>query len=566
MKLQEKDRCGEDTKAWHCVCAGMMLLFFTVAILPPSPAQGIEAATTFVVVGSQFHQSDPDDAGETRICIQNTGATSLSMAQLKVRVLAHKGDHPDAPATECACVYAKLSPPVLRPSQYGVIVATLRDRPANGCTFSCTVSAAEGAASHEVPLTEPALWISYVGFSEDLQKVFVYVENTSDEATGVELLKVGPFDVAGRARAIHLPIPPKDKGCLVCDLPSPLTTGEFIHVVVAANLGERQSKVHIVVRAIRAFPVALESGTLDPRMNLDTRLPFVQTMVCPAHAYGPHEAAAANFLQDYVQRFSQDPGQVIQMHICRSGLPEAWFRFGDLPDVAVMNTCLCPPSGYDKDRQRCFCPFFCIGDLAKRATEPGRYVALVLTGPDTQDGSFLLKGLTSQEWRFLVYCALVSGAKGISYRGLPADDALSRDAFGQLNRELQRLKPLLLIAEPVEWVTTIEDDYTARGLLCGDQAILVVVFDRRYFSRQRNRKFYTPYFGRAMTPVRVNIRIPQRIAVQEVGTPFTSLDRDSWDCQNDALNLTADMVDSVQVYVAYLQWQGRPLEEGGSSR
>ena len=566
MRMADTNKSGQYARTRHHVRAGVMLLFVTIATWPSSLAQGIQAAKTFVVVDSHFHQRNEDDAGEARICIQNTDATPLSMAQLKVQVLARKPDSPDAQTTDCACVYAKLSPPVLRPSQVGQIVAKLFDRPANGDTLSCTISAARSATSYEIPLAEPALWISYAGFSEDLRRVFVYVENTSREAVPVELLKVGSFDVAGRARAIHRPIGPNDKGCLICDLPSPLTKGQFIHVVAAANTGGHESKVHTMARAIRAFPLVLESDDLDPRMNLDAQRPFVETMVCPAHAHGPHEKAASKFLTDYGQRFSEDPSQVIQMAICRSDHPRAWFRFGDLPDVAVMNTCLRPPSYYDKNRQRWFCPFFCLGDLAKRASEPGRYMAIIPTGPDVEEGSFLLKGLTSQEWRFLVYCAMASGAKGVTYRGLPANDPLSRDAFGQLNRELQQLKPLLSIAEPVEWTTTTEDNYATKSLLCGDQAIVVMVFNRRYFSQERDGKFYTPLFARTVTPVRANVNLPQGIAVQEVKTPFASLDHDRWDYQNHVLSLTVDTVDSVHVYIARLQWQGRSSDEGGASQ
>jgi hypothetical protein len=179
-----------------------------------------------------------------------------------------------------------------------------------------------------------------------------------------------------------------------------------------------------------------------------------------------------------------------------------------------------------------------------------------------EEVSFLLKGLTSQEWRFLVYCAVASGAKGVIYRGLPASDPLSRDAFRQLNRELQYLKPLLSIAEPVEWITTEQSNYVAKGLLCGDQAILVIVFDRRYFSRRRDGRFHTPPFGRAVIPVRVNGKIPQGITVQEITTPFASLDRNCWDYRNGVLELTADMIDSAQVYIISIQPQTDPLGGG----
>jgi len=520
------------------------------------------ASTAFVVAGSQFHQRDPEDAGEARICIQNTGPGLLSMLQLKVRILTERGVGPETSTTECRCVYAKLSPPVLRPGQYGEILAKLLDRPTRDCRLRCTISAKDGAVSHVAHLSEPPLWISFVGFSEDFRRAFIYVENPGRETMEARLLKVGDFDIADRTKTVRFPVPPEDKRCLIGDLPSPLSAGEFVHAVIAANTSGRESKVHVVVRVIQAVPLVMEGGTGDPRQGLDILRPFLQTMACPAHAHGTHEAAAAKFLDDYAQQFTENPSRAIQIAICRSDLPRAWFRFGDLPDVAAMNTCLRPPSCYDKDPQKWFCPFSCVGDLAKRATEPGRFLAIIPTGPDVEEVSFLLKGLTSQEWRFLVYCAVASGAKGVIYRGLPASDPLSRDAFRQLNRELQHLKPLLSIAEPVEWITTEQSNYVAKGLLCGDQAILVIVFDRRYFSRRRDGRFHTPPFGRAVIPVRVNGKIPQGITVQEITTPFASLDRNCWDYRNGVLELTADMIDSAQVYIISIQPQTDPLGGG----
>lgn len=385
-------------------------------LMPPSLAYGMQGSTAFAIVGSQFHQRDQEDAGEARICIQNTGEQSISMTQLKIRVPSQRDASPDTPLTECQCVFAKLSPPILRPGQFGEVVAKLMDRPMGGCQLTCNLSAEDGATSQAVSLAESPLWISFVGFSEDLRRVFVYVENLGSEPIESQLLCVGQYDMADRAKAIH------------------------------------------------SFFVVMEGGNGDPRLGLEAQWPFVQTMACPAH--GSHEEAAVEFLTDYVQRFSRDPSHVIQMHLCRSDMTRAWFRFGDLPDVAVMNTCLRPLSNYDKDPQRWFCPFFCTGALAKKVTEPGRNVALIHTGPDAEDeGSFLHKELTSQEWRFLVCCAVTSGAKGVIYRGFPKDDPLVRDAFHQLNRELQHLKSFLLIAEPVEWTTAEGSSYVAKSLL-----------------------------------------------------------------------------------------------------
>lgn len=537
---------------WWGVWIGTMILV-AFALLSPSPTRGMQPSSGFAIVDSQFYQRDPEDAGEVRVCIKNTGDQALLMSQLAIRVLAEKSVGSEIPKAECECVYAKLSPPLLRPGQYGEIVAKLMERPAEGRYLTCDVFDASGTISHTTSVAEPAMWISYVGFSEELRRIFVYVENMGQQPTEARLLRVGQFDVADGAKAIHTPVPTNGKGCLIADLPSPLTEGEFVHIVVAVPADGQESKTQIVARAIRDVPVVPEFGGGDPALGLDVGRAFLETMACPAHAHGTHKEAAASFLRDYVQRFSEDPSQVIQIAVCRSRMPGAWFRFGDLPDVAAVNTCLWPPLRYKKNPERWFSPFSCVGGLAKRATEPGRFVAIIPTGPDVEEGSFLLKGLTSSEWRFLVYCAMASGAKGVQYRGCPDNNMLARDAFRQLNRELQHLKPLLLIGEPVEWATTEGSAFVAKTLLCGDEAVLIMMFDCRYFSRRKRGKFYTPSFGRTVSPVRVNVMIPAGATVESVRTPFATLDQSAWTCRDDALALTAQMLDSAQVYIASLQ-------------
>lgn len=552
----------ECTKVWQSIRIIAVALCIATASLPLSRVQGRYANTTaFVVAGSQFHERYPEDAGEARICIQNTGLRPLSMIQLKVRIVAKRDIDTEKLNTECKYVYAKLSPPVLQREQYGEILVKLLDRPARNCYLIYTVSTGDGTISHEACLAEPPLWVSFVGFSEDLRRIFIYVKNLGRESIKAKLLRVGDFDIKDRMKTVYFPIPPEDKGCLIGDLPSPFTPGQFIHAVLAVNIGGRESKVHTVIRVIHAVPLVAEHGSGDPSLRLDIKRPFLQTMACPAHAHGTHEAAATKFLDDYTQQFTENPRRAIQIAICRYDMPRAWFRFGDLPDVAAMNTCLRPPPCYYRDPQEWFCPFSCVGDLAKKATEPGRFLAII----PVDERSSILKGLTYQECRFLVYCAVACGAKGVIYRGQPASDPLSRDAFRQLNRELQYLKPLLSIAEPIEWFTTEANNYVAKGLLCGDQAILAIIFDRRYLSRQEYGRFHTPPFGRAVIPVRINGRIPQGITVQGITTPFASLDRSCWDYRNGILEFKADMIYSAQIYIVSIQPQNHPME-GGLSR
>ena len=552
---------GRYVDIWRGGRADVLALFCIIAVSPPGLARHTPTPATFVVVESRFCSRDLDDAGEVRICLQNTGAASLSMAQLRVRIRATEPDSSDAMAVEQKCVYARLSPPVLQPGQYGQLVAKLFDRRADRCALTCTVSDTEGATLHTAPLAESALWISYVGFSRDLRKVFAYLENKSDEIIFAKSLRIGEAKADDSTEGVNRLVPPGDKGCLVCGLPTTLTPGEFVHVIASATNGDQEIHVHSVVRAIRSIPLLRESGPFDPDLGLDAK-GFNETMTCAAHAHGPHEQAAGEFLDGYVQRFCQDPHQVTQLNVCRSNSPSAWFRFGSLPDVTRMNPVLSPPQSYDdENRQRWFNPFLYRGHLAKKATEPCRYVADLPIVPE--ESLFLHKELTPQEVKFLTYCAVASGAKGLQYRGRPAGEMLNRNAFVRLNKELRQIEPLLLIGEPVNWATAADTNYAAVSMLCGDRAIFVMVFDRRYLSRKRADKFYTPPFGRAVTPTRIDLKIPKEVSVGQVRSLFAPLERGAWVYRKGNLSFTADMIDSVQVYIADVEPRAKPSEERG---
>jgi hypothetical protein len=550
-------------ETWRGLHTSILIFVSLTGALPPCFAQEALDPAAFVVVESQFHARDQEDAGEVRICLRNTGTASLSMAQLRIRIVARRSDSPDKIGTDQKYLYAKLSPPVLQPGQYGQLVAKLLDRPANAYTLTCTVSATEGTTSCTTIAAEPALWISYVGFSQDLRRVCVYVENGGDQVVCIESLQVGEVKVEGPVGTLNRLVPPKDKGCLTCRLSTAMMLGEFVPVAVSAkNESNQDVHIHSIVRAINRIPLMMvESAPPTPDLGLDSE-GFTETMVCIAHAHGTHEQAASGFLEDYVRRFRQNPHEVIQVDICRSDSPRAWFRFGSLPDVARMNPVLSPPPGYDKeDHKQWFNPFLYRGHLAKKAVEPCRYLAVMPI--DAEEGLFLQKGLTPQEVKFLVYCAVASGAKGLGYRGTFADGPLHRSAFVRLNRELRQIESLLLIGEPVEWATATDGNYAAKSLLCGDQAILVMLFDHRYFSQQRSNKFYTPSFGRAVTQVRVDVRIPGEVSVGQVRSLSAPLDRRAWVYREGNLSFAADMVDSVQVYLVDLRRETRLSEVGG---
>jgi hypothetical protein len=122
-----------------------------------------------------------------------------------------------------------------------------------------------------------------------------------------------------------------------------------------------------------------------------------------------------------------------------------------------------------------------------------------------------------------------------------------------LNRELQQLQQLLVIGEPVNWASTSQKNLVVKSLLCGDEAIIVIVFDNRYFSKQQNNKLYTPVYAKAPKSGKIEVKVPEGFLVSDVKSMYMSLSKNSWNYEEEQLDIMVNMVDSVQVYKVILE-------------
>ncbi|MHC4087343.1 MAG: hypothetical protein ACYSU5_19365 [Planctomycetota bacterium] len=533
----------------------LFLSSFSVSEASINFSDEIIGRNRLVITGSEFYRRSRFDTGEIRIFFKNADKGPISICQPRLsRLLDVKDNESYKAGTEVNYLYSKFTPPILMPGLNGELLVKLLRGPPDNCKFQCAIYSETGWISETlIAIKQAPVWISYVGFSEDLSKIYVYGQNNTKTPLTIQLLEVAGVNVGDNYQSINNDMPPGDKGCLVFKMPNRLTLGEYVHIVISAESNEQEFQTRRIVKAVNNFPLSSGGGFFSPKLGLDSRDYFVQTMSCPAHDHGTSKEAAGKFLDDYYRRFSQDACFLSQMWICRADKPRAWYTFGSLPEAAVMNPVLAEPQAYKSDTKDCdrFCPFFWLATHAKKAMAPNRYFACIPVKPE--DKVFSQSNHTPGEIKFLVYCAIAAGAKGILYRETPSFSRLSQDKFVRLNRELRQLKPLLMMAEPVNWASTADNNYVAQSLLCGDEVILVIVFDRRYFSERQNNKLRTPAFGKAVRAVKTQVKVPEGFSVSQVKSLYTPLLRKLWRCEKGQLDFTANMVDSVQVYKAVLR-------------
>lgn len=534
-------------------------------------SENLVSKDNFAIIGTEYYQRSQFVTGEVRIFLKNTSKEPRSVSQCKLREsIVSNSEKLNKGGAEVNHFCSKLSPPILMPERNGELLVKLLKTPPTNSELRCTIYDDTGKISHSSILIKQApLWIPYVGFSDDLSEIYVYAQNKTQKPLKLQLLKVAGIDVNDKCRSINNSLPPDDKGCLAFKMPTPLTFGEYVDVAVSAESSDQKWQTHRIVRAVNNFPLLFEGGLGDPKLGLDserfyidftspsTAVPCIQTMICPAHYHGAHANAAKKFLESRNSIFSQDQYLLTQMWICRFDIPQSWYKFGPLPDVAGMNPILLALSAYKSDAKASgqFSPFFWLATVAKKATAPNRYLACIPLNPD--DAFFWQTSHTPDEIKFLIYCAVASGSKGIVYRGNPPSDRLSRDGFTKLNNELQQLEPLLITAEPVNWASTANKNYIAKALLCGDKAILVVVFDRRYFSEQKGNKLRTPAFGKSLNPIKIKVKVPEEFLVSRVESMYNILSKKLWNWYANNLCFTANMIDSVEVYKIIIQQNTR---------
>jgi len=517
----------------------------------------------FIITGSEFYRRSNFDTGQIRIYLENIASEPFYLDQCKLTLLSLDSNvHSNLGKTAVELLYSKLSPPFLEREQKGELLLKLVTAlPQRGGILRCTIYARDGSFREtSVTLNKSPVWISYVGFSEDLRKVYVYVQNNSRKNQDVKLLEVGDYQSID-PRSVNITIPPGDKGCLIFTAPKPFEFGQYVNITLSVQIDGQRKRMYRVVRAVNKFPLIGYGGFGEPSLGLDkeqffvksgsglTGAPCVQTMICPEHAHFTHKNAAKKFLDSRYQIFSKEPNLLTQMWICRKNKPWGWYRFGPLADIAVMNPLFAGGFEYESmtDKEKYFHSFFWLASMAKKSVSPGRYIASIY-GSFEERNVFVRHNYSADEIRFMVYCAVAGGAKGIFYRQTNFSDESTREDFVQLNRELQQLKPLLMFSEPVDWAVTEDNNYTAKSLLCGDEAILVIIFDRRYYSRQTNKRLYTQAFSKTEKPIRVKVKMPKGFSVCKVENIAGSLPDESWECEKTEFNFTAVMANSAHLY------------------
>jgi hypothetical protein len=468
---------------------------------------------------------------------------------LDIRSILLNGSEPGQ-ASDLA-YWAQAVPNPVAPGMVSDVMVKLKGQLVKGGEVRLTF-ADTGTMGFAVQPSMPEVRVTYVGFSPDRRKVYLYCRNLTQRTVtihGVELRPPGRTLTPSRGLP-SLTIGSGELTCVVLTLDRPLAPGQYVWCGVKTSgqlpWGEQYLAGCTMARVYTRFPIQAFASDHRPELSFDAdnfemafpeseggwksalRAPWYKAYhvyddpVCADGAEGKSLGSTALEVAARAEACRRrDPVHPTMIYMCEFMKPASYFVYGEITDVVAIDPYSIVHDGATPWRNKDYMA------LAKAATEP-RPLVVFPEAFMARNGSYVSgRYPTPEEERLSVYLQLAYGAKGIwyfmresdKYFGGYDDQPALRDEIGRLNSELRILRPYLQMGEPVEWAKSLTSDAEAHAVLCGDQAVVVVVLNRlweswpRYLSNPL-KPGTSPFSYKPAENVTVAIAMPETMRVR----------------------------------------------------
>jgi hypothetical protein len=530
----------------------------------PTALPGI-ASTPGWVENVTYRKTSEFDPGTIRVYLRNIGKRELTVKQvlmdglpISVWGVDLKGDGmaPDIPpeaAGEGAhgvrefavrdvsnerLIWARLSPPACPPGKVAECSAKLSyplPRPVK-MEFVLATGRTLVAVVRPIP---PPLSITGIAFSEELARVYLYLEGHSEEpleVLGVELdgQRVGKGLWFSSRR-----LPAGEKGLATIDLDEPLTQGSFVTVRVVCRRGISAEER---MRVFRGFPLNMELPGKPPAgYGMDEEPYTVQPAFltapkgeegeapqaepglradfifeCAEHMFhGSKRRSAQETLRRYDLCTALDPGHPCVTYLCRVRPEAGYARFAETADILRINPDITTAlSGAAATPEEVVAR---VTRYAYLAARPRPAEALADTARFGKEGVLA----SPDELRRRVYASIGAGAKGLLYRHQGWEDAAAarlNEEIRRINAEVRQVRPYLSIADVTDWVK-VQEPQSVEGysLLAGDRGVVLVFVNHRAAGGAVRAVLSLPDWVGAVSLVRVRPENLEPVQFEQVG-------------------------------------------------
>ncbi len=443
----------------------------------------------------------PADPGSATVLLRNNGKQPLLIDRLLMdgtplpcagigeglRPAAAARSDPARQLAAARIVWARLEPNPIPPARSAHLYVQFRHRPPSAFRLRLLRGGTPVAECRVFPVRNRTRILN-IAFRQDLSKCYIYVANASSTRERICRVELNDVDVTERAWMSVKEIGQQTKALIVVPRPG-VRLGECATVLVGFASGRRAVGW---VRALPVFPVALEHGGADPALgitateahwpapssttpppSLGSSVSAVRIFHCPSHLMGPDwRACAAEILRRRAVLIRSNPGAPAYTAVCRARSELASPVFAHTTDAGFLNPYLPKYSRLDPPH-----PLDAVANamrLARRANAPAPCFALV-AGHTFSDEK---RPSSPEELRRLAYAVVACGARGVLYRirrgQLTPQNAAT---LKRLNDKLRQLRPLLLIAEPMDWASSSNERVKARVLLAGTHGLLLFLLN-----------------------------------------------------------------------------------------
>lgn len=497
---------------------------------------------------SYMRKMTKGDEGTLHIFVKNNGKEKVSIDKVRVNnILLYNKDLPKESficektidvlpkPTKEPFVWHQIIPNPIGPKQVADIMVRLNKTLTPPIKVDIETSIGEKLSSSINQIGAP-IRITYIGFNDELDKIYIYIKNAQTESVTIKNVYLGTEEIT--TNILDKEIPSQEKQCIIANLKTPLRQGQYITVKIIAS---NNTIAETLTRVFSLFPINLEGGDIAPGLQLNqekTFLPYPPENItpehkayhildCPIHCHGDISQGAREIISraNTIRRI--DPFNPVHIGICRVEKEIGYFLYGETADIVLMNPNLTSFNYSQLKEENEHCTQW-LTHLAKMGCEPRPLQTLITTSNDSP--YFVNRYPTSEEIRLMAYYTISRGSKGIFYRGQSQDTDV-KEEIRNINKELQILKRYLKIGEPVSLAESNNSKVEANTILAGDKGIVLILINHDTTGFDKSFT-YTP-----KTDFTVTVHTPDWLDIKEVYEVDNSLKKVEYKIQGKEITI-----------------------------
>ena len=511
----------------------------------PTLSQGLIIDSSYL---SKPFRSGP---GTVHVFITNMGHRTVRLEEgfINDRPLSDQG----------AFLWHRISPNPIQPLETSELIVRLRKSPVNPpspASANVRLITAEGKElTTSIPLINHQLQFTFIGFSDSLGLVFLYIKNYGQKNLLLDKVFLSSKNVTRNCRIPEPGIGQNKKVLAVIELDEPLIKGQYIVVAVTTKEGVT-AKAR--ARAFSNFPLACDPDGSDVELfmneaefkwkneNENAEYVAYHILDCPMHlgedtSIDAVISNAKTILAKMEEKIESTCFLPRFIHVCRTNIYNGCAYFGQIADFMRINPTVVLLQDANRKTPYNIEPVQHLTAFAKKACEPKPiHTSIAATSPNAEN-----LNPTPELERLLVYAAVSRGSKGIFYRIW--NDSLKekpklRQEIKKINGELQVLKRFLKIGEPMPLAACTHPDVGPTTILAGDKAIVLILINRKPIESENTEDGIRASFSPKLK-FEVVVHIPRWMQIKDVYEVGEDFGRPEYSKRGNRIIIKVDRLD-----------------------